>query len=209
MKRDGARRRRAAAWIEKSPLRIFRPVTADSPYRLRAPAAVRRSTSRWWPMRDGAKGRGSRTVAVAALCLPVLGFWLPLLGPFVSCALALKVVPEAGARLWGPSRGRRRVVALLGFAAMWLPAVLAFFGPFDAAFGADGEYLLGSTAWLLLPLGAPEQILLPTTVATAVFVLGAALSAVWRAPWPWVLGALLSALSYDLVISVFSIGSYS
>lgn len=207
MMRDGSRRGRAAAWIGRSPLRIFRPVTAESRHRLRAPAVVRRSTSWWWPVRDGAQVGGSSTLAVAALSLPVLGFWLPFLGILLSCVLALNVVPGAGARLWGASRSRRRGVALLGFAALWLPAVLAFSGLFYAAFGGDGDYLLGSTAWLLLPLCAPEQIVAPTLVATAVYVTGAAISGALRRPWPWLLGGLLSALSYDAVILGFSIGS--
>ena len=140
-------------------------------------------------------------LGVATLSLPVLGFWLPLLGFLVSLALVLRLVPWAGPRLWTPAGGRRRGVALLGFGAMWLPAALAFLG---VLYPNDD---FGSTAWLLLPLCAPEQVIAPTLTASAVYVAGAALSGVLRRPWPWVLGALLSALSYDLVIVVLSIGS--
>lgn len=155
--------------------------------------------------REGSGRR--RAAAVAGLSLPVLGFWLPFLGLVASCVLALTVVPAAGARLWGAGRGSRRGVALLGLIALWLPAVLAFSGVLYPAFGADGDYPLGSTAWLLLPLCAPEQVVLPTLVATAVHVTGAAVSGAVRRPWPWLLGSLLSALSYDLVILVLSIDS--
>ena len=66
---------------------------------------------------------------------------------------------------------------------------------------------VGSTAWLLLPLYAPEQVIAPTLTASAVYVAGAALSGMLRRPWPWLLGALLSALSCDLVIFVLSVDS--
>ncbi len=46
---------------------------------------------------------------------------------------------------------------------------------------------------------------MPTLVASAVYVAGAALSGVVHRPWPWVLGALLSALSYDLVMFLLSV----
>lgn len=149
-------------------------------------------------------------LAVAALCLPVLGFWLPFLGFFASLALALNVVPRAGARLWAPARGRRQRVALLGFGAMWLPAVLALSGVFlrgifSSTLGHEVSAHVGNTAWLLIPLCAPEQIIMPTLAASAVYVAGAGLSGLLHHPWPWVLGALLSALSYDLVLVMFSI----
>lgn len=147
----------------------------------------------------------SRLRAAAALSLPVLGFWLPFFGIFTSLVIVLLVVPRAAPRLWGRSRGGRAGVALLGFGAMWLPAVVAFSGVFYSLFGEAGADRVGSTAWLLIPLCAPEQPLMPTVVASAVYVAGAALSGAVHRPWPWVLGALLSALSYDLVMSALSI----
>ena len=96
-------------------------------------------------------------------------------------------------------------MALLGFGAMWLPAVLAFFGVFYALLGEDGAARVGSTFWLLIPLCAPEDPFVSTLVASAVYMAGAALSGVVHRPWPWLLGALLSALSYDLVLFVLSV----
>ena len=153
---------------------------------------------------DAARPDRSQLLAVGALSLPVLGLWLPLLGLFASRSLVLRVVPGAGARLWGPSGGERRAVALLGFGAMWLPAVLAVLGVFYALLGEEGAERVGNTFWLLLPVCAPEQLLVPTLVASAVYVAGAALSGLVHSPWPWVLGALLSALSYDLALHVLS-----
>lgn len=142
---------------------------------------------------------------MAALSLPVLGFWIPFLGFFASLVLALSLVPQAGASLWRPARFPRQAVGFLGFAAMWLPAFLAFFGVSYALWGEGGADRVGSTVWLFIPLCAPEQPFVSTLVATAVYVAGAALSGVVHRPWPWVLGALLAALSYDLVLFVLSV----
>lgn len=143
-------------------------------------------------------------LAAGALSLPVLGFWLPLLGIFASSYLVRRVVPWAGPRLWGPSRGRR-AVTLLGFGAMWLPAVLTVSGVTYALLGEEGAERVGTTWWLLIPLCTPEQPFVPTLVASAVYTAGAALSGLVQRPWPWVLGALLSALSYDLLMDVLSV----
>ena len=144
-------------------------------------------------------------LAAGVLSLPVLGFWLPLLGIFASSFLVRRVVPWAGPRLWGPKRGQRQAVALLGFGAMWLPAVLAVSGGFYALLGEEGAERVGSTWWLLIPLCVPEQPFVSTLVASVVYGAGAVLSGLVRRPWPWVLGALLSALSYDLVLYVLSV----
>jgi hypothetical protein len=154
---------------------------------------------------DAARLDRSKLLAAGALSLPVLGFWLPFLGLFASLILVLRVVPSAGPRLWGPSRGQRRAVALLGFGAMWLPAALAINGVFYALWGEEGADRVGSTFWLLIPLCAPEQPFVSTLVASAVYMAGAALSGAVHRPWPWLLGALLSALSYDLVLFVLSV----
>lgn len=159
---------------------------------------------------DAVRPYRSNRRAVAALSLPVLGFWLPVVGIFASLALVLSVVPRGSAHLWAPVRGRRQRVArlgwaLLGFGAMWLPAVLALSGVFSAALGPEVSGYVGNTIWLLIPLCAPEQLLIPTVAASAVYVAGAGLSGLLHHPWPWVLGALLSALSYDVVLVMFSI----
>ena len=154
---------------------------------------------------DAARPDRSGLLAAGALSLPVLGFWLPFLGLFASLFLVLRVVPWAGPRLWGPSRGQRQAVALLGFGAMWLPAALAVRGVFHALLGEEGADRVGSTWWLLTPVCAPEQPVVSTLVASAVYVAGAACSGLVHRPWPWVLGALLSALSYDLVLYVLSV----
>lgn len=150
------------------------------------------------------RARRSGLLAVAQLSLPVLGLWLPLVGLVASLGLALRLVPAAGRRLWEPGRSALWGVALLGFAAMWLPAVLALTGLARRLVEEESAFPLGSTAWLLLPLCAPEQQLPPALVATAVFTVGAVVSAVVRRPWPWVLGALLSPLSYDAALSVLA-----
>ena len=86
-----------------------------------------------------------------------------------------------------------------------MPAVLAFSGALYLPLGDEGAGRVGSTAWLLLPLCGPEQQVVSALVASAVYVAGAALSGVDQRPWPWVLGALLSALSYDLAVMILSI----
>lgn len=147
-----------------------------------------------------------RLLGVVLLSLPVLGLSLPFLGLLLSLVLSLVLVPRAGLLLWEPLPARLRSLALLGWGLLWLPAVLAFSGVSSLLTGPEGAGpLVGSTAWLFVPLCAPAAPLVPTLAASGVFVLGASLSARSARPLPWLLGALLAPLSYDLVMALLSV----
>ena len=122
--------------------------------------------------------------------VPALGFWL---------SLALPVVLHGGRRrLWGAAAPRRPLIAALVWVGLWLPAVsYVLTGWYWALTGRDL-----STAWLLLPLCGPENLVVGTVVpalaATAVFAVGLGAS-VWRAqPWLAVLGAWLAPWAHEL-----------
>ena len=160
---------------------------------------------------DGSDGRsaGSRSSwrrarAAAALTTPGLGFWLPFFGPWLSIAAALIAVQSAGPAVWDSVRRPNRI-AWLGVAALWLPAVLAFTGLFYLLFGAPESNRMGATAWLFLPLCGPENMVVPAAVALAVYVVGTAVSAATRRPWPWLVGGLAAAVAYDLTLHFRSI----
>ncbi|WP_186816478.1 hypothetical protein [Cellulomonas aerilata] len=87
--------------------------------------------------------------------------------------------------------------------------MLQFSGVLHRLVGPQDSVHVGVTAWLLLPLGAPENPWLPGAVAMTVYAAGAAVSALARRPWPWVVGGLAASLAYDLTIQIASIGSIS
>ena len=142
---------------------------------------------------------------------PVLGFFLPVIGVAVSMGAAFWAVGRSGAALWGPieSTSRRLGVATSGFATLWLPALLQFFGVLYRLLGPEDSGRVGLTAWLIIPLARPEDPWTPAAVAMVVYALGAGASALRRRPWPWVVGGLAASLAYDLTIRLGSIGSVS
>ena len=87
--------------------------------------------------------------------------------------------------------------------------MLRFSGVLHRFLGPADSVQVGQTAWLLLPLGAPENTLLPAAAAVVVYAVGAGVSARARRPRPWVIGGLAASLADDLTIQIASIESIS
>ena len=155
--------------------------------------------------RSGRRMSRPAVVAAAQLATPaLLGFAVPVVGVLLSVLAAFLAVDRAGQVVWGSGRGRRLRIAALGVAALWLPAVLSFSGVLRAVLGEPAGSWAGATAWLLLPLCAPEDRLTPAVVALVVYAAGAAAGVVLRRPWPWVLGGLAASVAYDLTLALRS-----
>lgn len=156
--------------------------------------------------------------AQALLALPGLGFFLPAFGPWLSLLAVGVAVQKAGPVLWDDRPRRPRALVLLGCAALWWPAVLAFvflsfFGEHlgnpesDAGLRSASEAVdaVGITYWLFVPLAALRDWVSPAVAALAVVVLGAVASARVHRPWPWLLAAATAPLAYALVVDVLQI----
>jgi hypothetical protein len=140
---------------------------------------------------------GMVAIAVATYLVPFFGFPLSVLLPVLA--------HQARRRLWPAVSPRTSVVcSILAGVGLWWPAVVDMGGAFigwSPFYDRDIEI---STSWLLLPLGGPDNgaaWLWPALAAAGVIVLGLALSALVRRPWPWVLAAWVAPWVHLLVIS--------
>lgn len=171
------------------------------------------------PTPSGALRAGSSARAQALLALPALGFLLPFLGPLLSCLALRAAVPQAGAVAWGGGVRRPRLLALLGWLALWWPAVVfyVFLSVYGDQLGSpetdpglqaasDRVDAVGVTIWLFVPLAAPQDWISPAAAALAVVALGAVVSARVHRPWPWLLALAAAPLAYALVVDVLQIG---
>ena len=165
---------------------------------------------------------GRAAAAQALLVLPALGFFLPFFGPWLSLLAVGAAIRRAAAVLWSDRVRRPRALVLLGWAALWWPAVLAFvflnffgehLGSPDTGSGLRAASVavdtVGIAYWLFIPLAAPQDLVSPAVAALAVVVLGAVASARLHRPWPWLLAAAAAPLAYALVIAVLEIPFYA
>ena len=140
---------------------------------------------------------GMVAVAVVTYLVPFFGFPLSVLLPVLT--------HQARQRLWPTVSDRTSVVcSVLAWVGLWWAAVVDMGGAF---IGWSPFYDRGieiSTSWLLLPLAGPDNgaaWLWPPLAAAGVMVLGLAMSALVRRPWPWVLAAWVAPWVHLLVIS--------
>jgi hypothetical protein len=147
------------------------------------------------------RGRGSRREWCAIIVGPVfLGYSLPFFGIWLSLAVPFAV--HFGRRqLWGAAALRSPLLAVLVWVGLWLPALsYSLTGWYWALTGRDL-----STAWLLLPLCGPENIvvgtLVPAVAAAVVFAVGLALSTLARRPWIVIIGAWLAPWAHELTFT--------
>ena len=131
----------------------------------------------------------------------LLGYGVPLFGVLISLAvlIALLVVRR---ELWDADAGRIRLLAVLVWIGLWLPAF---------SYSLTGWYwmLTGrdlSTAWLLIPLCGPTPLvvgtLVPALAAAVVFAVGLAVSGVLRRPWLVVVGGWLAPWAHELAFTL-------
>ena len=137
--------------------------------------------------------------SVMALTSPALGFWLPLLGPWLSMLAVILVVPRAGRRIWPLAERWTRRSCVLAIAGLWLPGLLGLMGVF---YGLGAVEAAGASGWLFLPLCAPDDVLTLAALATAVLALGAVLTVWMQRPWPWLIGAFAAPLAYGAAVHV-------
>jgi hypothetical protein len=129
--------------------------------------------------------------------LPFYGFWLSI---GVPCAMYVRRYV-----LWGEAAPRRPILCAVAWLGLWLPAL--------------SYYLTGwywyitqrdlSSAWLLIPLCGPENMVVGTVVpalaATVVFAAGLVMSMLRRRPWLVMVGAWLAPWAHELAyLSVVS-----
>jgi hypothetical protein len=146
--------------------------------------------------------RRPRLVLYAAVVGSVfLGYAVPFLGVLISLAvlIALLVVRR---ELWDADAGRIRLIAVLVWVGLWLPAF---------SYSLTGWYwvLTGrdlSTAWLLLPLCGPTPFvvgtLLPALAAAVAFAVGLTVSGVVLRPWLVIVGGWLAPWAHELVFTM-------
>lgn len=129
--------------------------------------------------------------SAAALALPgVLAFTVPLVG-FLASLLLPFLAARVRSRLWpqtSPIVGH--LCAALAVIGLWLPALLAV-----VSLGQVGS---DATTWLIIPLCAPvgASLVVPALLAAVAYLIGTAVGAIVRNPWPWVLGAWAAPLAY-------------
>ena len=134
----------------------------------------------------GVRARSAVTLAVPG----VLAFTVPLVG-FLASLLLLPLAARVRPRLWPRTSPRvAHLCGALAVAGLWLPALLVL--------ASGGRLGLEATAWLIIPLCTPTgaALVAPAVLALATYLIGVAVSAVARRPWPWVLGAWLAPFAY-------------
>jgi hypothetical protein len=131
----------------------------------------------------------------------LLAYGVPLYGLLLSLAvlIALLVVRR---ELWGGAVPRSALLAVLVWVGLWLPAISDFFtGWYWTLAGRDL-----STAWLILPMQGPADIivgtLVPALAAAVVFAVGLTVSAVMDRPWLVIVGAWLAPWAHELAFTM-------
>jgi len=129
--------------------------------------------------------------------LPFRGFWLSLFVPFV--------LYFTRRELWGAAAPRGRLLAVLVWVGLWLPAVSYFFTGWYWVLTGDEI----STAWLLIPLCGPNNVVVatwvPALVATVMFASGLAVSIYLRRPWVVAVAAWLAPWAHQLTFTAVAI----
>ena len=130
---------------------------------------------------------GIAVLVLTAYALPVLGFLASLSLPFVTHAARRHLWPAA-------TRASSVMWSLLGWAGLWLPALLSVVTLVSAG-SEEGGGLEASTVWLVLPLCSPnslDAVLLPALAAAATCLVGLLGTVASRRGWPWVAAAWLA-----------------
>lgn len=146
----------------------------------------------------------ARTGALFGIAMLVfIAYALPLFGFLAS--LSLPFVTHAARRyLWPEARGAYSIVwSLMGWAGLWLPALLSISTLVLAGSGGDGR-LEVSTMWLVMPLCTPESlnaVLLPALAAAVTCLAGLLGAVATRRGWPWVAAAWLAPWVHYLVFT--------
>ena len=147
------------------------------------------------------RARGTPIVLYAVILGSVfLGYGVPFLGIVLS--LVAPIVVYLGRReLWDVGVPRAPLLAVLLWIGLWLPAISYFFtGWYWTLTGRDL-----STAWLLMPLCGPENIvvgtLIPALAAAVVFAVGLKVSAVMDRPWLVIVAAWLAPWAHELAFT--------
>jgi hypothetical protein len=131
--------------------------------------------------------------AFLAYGVPFFGIWL---------SLAVPIAVHLGRReLWNAAVPRTPLLAVLVWVGLSLPAISYFFtGWYWTLTGRDL-----STAWLLLPLCGPENIvvgtLVPALAAAVMFAVGLKVSVVMDRPWLVTVGAWLAPWAHELAFT--------
>ncbi len=137
---------------------------------------------------------GIAVLVFIAYTLPFLGFFASLSLPFVTHAARRYLWPEA-------PRALSIAWSLLGWAGLWLPALLSTYALVSTGSEEGGGFEV-STVWLLMPLCAPDSlnaVLLPALAAAAACLAGALGTTATRRGWPWVAAAWLAPWVHYLV----------
>jgi hypothetical protein len=137
---------------------------------------------------------GIAVLVFIAYALPFFGFFASLSLPFVTHAARRHLWPEA-------PRAHSIVWSLLGWAGLWLPALLSTFALVSAGSEEVGG-LKVSTMWLVMPLCAADSlnaVLLPALAAAAACLAGLLGAAATRRGWPWVAAAWLAPWVHYLI----------
>ncbi len=137
---------------------------------------------------------GIAVLVFTAYALPVLGFLASLSLPFVTHAARRYLWPAA-------TRAYSIVWSLMGWAGLWLPALLSFVTLLSAG-SEEGGGLEASTLWLVMPLCSPDSlsaVLLPALAAAVTCYVGLLGAVASRRGWPWVAAAWLAPWMHYMV----------
>lgn len=126
---------------------------------------------------------------------------IPFLGVVLSLA-TFAIGPALAPRVW-PQLSPR--------AARWLTAlaVAAFLVPI--ALSLTGIPLLRGSAWLLIPLCGPADVVgwvAPPGIAILVYTVGCVLAISIDRPWIWPVAAFVSVTAYDAAMQVLDANGY-
>ena len=143
------------------------------------------------------RARGIRIVLYAVIVGSVfLGYGVPFFGIVLSVVAAVLVF-SAQRELWDVGEPRAALLAVLVWIGLWLPAMSYLFTG-----GWDGYPRDISTAWLLLPIQGPANLvvgtLVPALAAVVVFAVGLKVSVVMHRPWLVIVGAWLAPWAHEL-----------
>ena len=139
---------------------------------------------------------GIAVLVFIAYALPLLGFLASLSLPFVTHAARRYLWPEA-------TSAHSMVWSLMGWAGLWLPALLSILTLVFAGSEEDGR-LEVSTIWLVMPLCSPESlnaVMLPALAAAVTCLAGLLGAVASRRGWPWVAAAWLAPWVHYLVFT--------
>jgi hypothetical protein len=128
-----------------------------------------------------------------------LGYGIPFVGIALS-AVAAAIVASERRDIWHVALPlpRAALLAVLIWIGLWLPAM-----SYVLTGGWEWYPRDISTAWLLLPIQGPANLvvgtLVPALAAVVVFAVGLKVSVIMQRPWLVVIGAWLAPWAHELV----------